>query len=189
MKSKEENIRVISKIPIEECGEKLVLANKYNKKIEFVQMAKIKPSSRRVRDRIAQMLASAQELLPSRYRLGLTAGLRTKKNNEWLAEAKAKQLKKGKTEKEIKKEEKDILYSDLKTPYPHETGGAVDVVLLSKVGNQLEMDGKKKNLFFKAMIKAGFSNYPLEWWHWDYGDSAWAYRTGKKPAIYGRIAA
>jgi D-alanyl-D-alanine dipeptidase len=25
------------------------------------------------------------------------------------------------------------------------------------------------------MIKAGFTNLPTEWWHYDYGDKFWAY--------------
>lgn len=27
------------------------------------------------------------------------------------------------------------------------------------------------------MIKAGFTNLPSEWWHYDYGDAFWSYYT------------
>ena len=40
-----------------------------------------------------------------------------------------------------------------------------------------------RRLLYYTMIKAGFTNLPSEWWHYDYGDRFWAYYT-KKPAIY-----
>ena len=43
-----------------------------------------------------------------------------------------------------------------------------------------------RRLLYRVMTEAGFTNYPLEWWHYDYGDSFWSYYTGK-PAIYRGI--
>ena len=37
------------------------------------------------------------------------------------------------------------------------------------------------------MKKAGFVNYPPEWWHWSYGDRYWAAALNKKFAIYKGI--
>jgi len=37
------------------------------------------------------------------------------------------------------------------------------------------------------MMKEGFVNYPLEWWHWCYGESLWAYVNKKEYSIYGKI--
>ena len=82
----------------------------------------------------------------------------------------------------------------------HSTGGVVDVTLYDEKG-QLEM-GKDRHTYSKringtakknrimlinAMENAGFVNYPLEWWHWCYGESLWAHVKGKKHAIYGTI--
>lgn len=33
------------------------------------------------------------------------------------------------------------------------------------------------------MLKAGFAPYPLEWWHWSYGDDVWASFVGSD-ALY-----
>lgn len=41
-----------------------------------------------------------------------------------------------------------------------------------------------RRLFWNAMTAAGFSNYPEEWWHFDFGNQFDAIRTGRK-AIYG----
>ena len=38
-----------------------------------------------------------------------------------------------------------------------------------------------------AMARSGLTNYPAEWWHWSYGDQAWAYRGGHPAALYGAI--
>jgi len=45
-----------------------------------------------------------------------------------------------------------------------------------------------RRLLYDAMSGAGFSNCRDEWWHWSYGDSAWAVRVGAEAAIYGLIA-
>jgi zinc D-Ala-D-Ala dipeptidase len=46
---------------------------------------------------------------------------------------------------------------------------------------------KNRSIMFTALKKAGFSNYPKEYWHWSYGDIWWAKRNKKKTAIYGVI--
>ena len=40
-----------------------------------------------------------------------------------------------------------------------------------------------RRLLFGVMTKAGFTNLPSEWWHYDYGDRFWAYYN-KRSAIY-----
>jgi D-alanyl-D-alanine dipeptidase len=37
------------------------------------------------------------------------------------------------------------------------------------------------------MSRAGFTNYPKEYWHWSYGDVMWAELNNKNTAIYGVI--
>jgi hypothetical protein len=39
----------------------------------------------------------------------------------------------------------------------------------------------------EAMLNAGFSNCRDEYWHYSWGDSAWAVRTGEKTCPYGWI--
>lgn len=92
----------------------------------------------------------------------------------------------------------------------HVTGGAIDITL-SKNGHELDMgscfndtpmepenltytyskyinEEAKNNraILINSMEKAGFINYPTEWWHWSYGDCYWAY-FNKCHAIYSPV--
>lgn len=91
----------------------------------------------------------------------------------------------------------------------HTTGGSVDVTLLNQYGDEMEMgtefdelsiksysdyyEGTNYNevisnrrLLYSVMTKAGFSNLPSEWWHYDYGNKFWAYYK-EKYIIYSGI--
>jgi D-alanyl-D-alanine dipeptidase len=90
----------------------------------------------------------------------------------------------------------------------HQYGGAVDVIVIDGEGKRLDMGttltdfGEKVNTYsrsitekqkenrkvlYDAMTKAGFVNYPMEWWHYSYGDRMWAAYKGKDECFYGRI--
>lgn len=43
-----------------------------------------------------------------------------------------------------------------------------------------------RRLLFQTMTAVGFTNYPEEWWHYDYGNQFWGKSKGVN-AIYGRI--
>ncbi len=49
-----------------------------------------------------------------------------------------------------------------------------------------EIRGNRR-LLLSVMESEGFSNYPKEWWHFDYGNRNWAIRTGEDHCIYGFI--
>lgn len=96
---------------------------------------------------------------------------------------------------------------DRDIPPVHTTGGAIDLTIIGKDGQELEMgtdfdafsdktytsyfEKKEENvvvrdnrrLLYHVMTEAGFTNLPSEWWHFDYGDRFWAYYN-KKPALY-----
>lgn len=101
--------------------------------------------------------------------------------------------------------------TNVDSPSPHLTGGAVDVTLCDTAGRLLDMgtvfdennplswtaalehcedvDPKVVNnrrVLYHAMTGAGFTNLPSEWWHYDYGDQMWAYFKKQSIAIYGR---
>ena len=63
--------------------------------------------------------------------------------------------------------------------------------LLGKTG-KLDIKEQKalenRRLLISLMEEAGFSNYPEEWWHFDYGNRNWALRTGAPHALYSFIA-
>ena len=93
-------------------------------------------------------------------------------------------------------------------PPAHTTGGAIDLTLIDEVGNELEMGTdfddfsekaatdyfekeeyngsiiqKNRRILYDAMTKAGFTNLPSEWWHYDYGNRNWA-NFSKNEAVY-----
>ncbi|MDX7986835.1 D-alanyl-D-alanine dipeptidase [Xenorhabdus sp. 12] len=95
---------------------------------------------------------------------------------------------------------------------PHLTGGAVDVTLFDIASGQalflgtefdevselsytaaLEADPERympatqyRRLLYSVMTQVGFSSLPTEWWHYDYGNSLWAFYKNQT-AIYGAI--
>lgn len=46
-----------------------------------------------------------------------------------------------------------------------------------------------RRLLYHAMLDAGFSNLPSEWWHYDFGDQLWAWHTGATQALFGSAVA
>lgn len=110
---------------------------------------------------------------------------------------------------EVIKKFVSIPKKDENSPIVHATGGAVDVTLL-KDGKEVFMgtafdaftdktktsyfEGNDENfevrenrrILYNAMVSAGFTNLPSEWWHYDFGNKFWAYYN-KKPAIYAGI--
>lgn len=93
---------------------------------------------------------------------------------------------------------------------PHTTGGAVDVTLthrgqalalgtwfdgFSPEAHTLALEGEAnhpcrdlRRLLHGVMRGAGFAALPEEWWHFSFGDQAWAYQIGAPAAIYGEAA-
>lgn len=48
---------------------------------------------------------------------------------------------------------------------------------------------KNRRLLYHLMSEEGFTNYPSEWWHFDYGNQNWAWmKQDDRPAIYGAIS-
>lgn len=97
------------------------------------------------------------------------------------------------------------------SPPVHSTGGAVDLVIIKGIQRipmksddlgahslQSETDyyndakseseltyKKNRELLNRVMTEQGFTNYPKEYWHYDYGDQFWGVLT-QQEAIYGR---
>jgi D-alanyl-D-alanine dipeptidase len=94
---------------------------------------------------------------------------------------------------------------------PHTTGGAVDLTLSFK-NKPLELgtpydsfedaahidylestdmaegeESQLRRLLYHSMIAQGFAPYPLEWWHWSYGDQWWATFYGKSESLFPEV--
>ncbi len=101
-------------------------------------------------------------------------------------------------------------------PAPHATGGAVDLTLrwadgempwmgsifddvtaaahrdrLEKITGELSYSDEEaranRRLLHWLMIGEGFMGHPDEWWHFSWGDQAWAKLTGAPAAYYGAV--
>lgn len=97
-------------------------------------------------------------------------------------------------------------------PSPHLTGGAVDLTIAGPdgwldmgtpfddfseraatryyeclpdraCGEREEQIRRNRRWLYHLMTGAGFTNYPEEWWHYDYGDHHWA-KVYRQAAIY-----
>jgi D-alanyl-D-alanine dipeptidase len=96
---------------------------------------------------------------------------------------------------------------DPKRPPPHSTGAAVDLTLLgANMGSPFDEPSERswpdhferasdahgreahvnRVLLRRVMTEAGFVQHPNEWWHFSYGDRAWARAHDVEVARYGR---
>ena len=164
-----------------------------------------------LRRRVAEMLNAAQDALPPGYRFRAGSALRTlnmQAEMYWKAYNKLAEEKPHLPKSALRRiTNKYFAAPDYAAPPGHTTGGAVDVALIQPDGttadvtapttgweaaytwsDKISAEAKANRLLIiNALTGAGFSNCRDEWWHWSYGDSAWAVRTGAKVAVYGRV--
>jgi len=91
-------------------------------------------------------------------------------------------------------------------PSPHTTGGAIDLSICDESGKLLDMgtpfdsfdiDSRtnptskcsqlvydNRKLLYNIMTYVGFTNYPDEWWHYDFGNQFWG-KIKNRTAKYG----
>ena len=159
-----------------------------------------------VRLGVFERLNQVNEFLPDGYRIVVVEGFRDERKQEQLRQEAEKKIKE--TFPEITESELlALLNKSVANRSGHLTGGAVDVLLYKD--NQVAPCGSKylefnnetpafarlkdkticanRRILHKAMKKAGFSNYPAEWWHFSYGDKMWAAYANKPAAIYGEV--
>jgi zinc D-Ala-D-Ala dipeptidase len=99
-------------------------------------------------------------------------------------------------------------------PSPHNTGGAVDLTIVDRGGNELDMGTyfdefhersygdyfetgthepgaedfqKNRNLLREILAEEDFAPYQWEWWHFSFGNQDWALDKAKSVAIYGSL--
>ncbi len=56
-----------------------------------------------------------------------------------------------------------------------------------KLSEEEEMFLKNRQLLNHVMTSSGFTNYPAEWWHFDYGNQWWAKQSNEPAAKYGLV--
>lgn len=169
-----------------------------------------------VRETVANKLDIAQLYLPNGYKFVILDGYRPICVQQILWNSYYQDLKNKHPEfNDIELDFKTSLFVskpsyDIKHPSLHNTGGAIDLTICDKNNKWLNMGTEfddfsnkawtnyfeeyeqnieirnNRRLLYNAMIKAGFTNLPSEWWHYDYGDNFWAYFT-RNTSIYEGI--
>ena len=170
-----------------------------------------------VREEVYQLLIQAAQKLPVGYRFRILDAWRPFTLQEELYDLYSKQIIEDfKLEQYPSDEAKMIIKKYISEPIPnqslapvHTTGGAIDLTIIDKSGNELDMGTpfdsfslksytayfedttnplvrENRRLLYHTMTQVGFTNLPSEWWHYDYGDHFWGYYQ-KKPAIYKGI--
>jgi len=199
-----EPVVAIDRIPIQENGEPLVDLEKEGFK------AKKPPAF--ARKTVAGMLKEAASMLPEGHSLLIRGAFRSLEHQRTMYENFIKRLTGEHSDwpkSRIRREANKFLAPpDSGHPPGHTTGGAVDLTIVGPDGEELDMTStieevhwtlamptyskhatpraaKNRQLLVDVMTSVGFSNYPGEWWHYSYGESAWALRTGAPYAVYG----
>lgn len=202
------------RIPIQECGEALVPLP-FSCRLYWVPDHPAFAFSRfqMARQSVAEMLVAAAGALPTGVRLAIVEGWRPPQIQRLMREATRRRLQA--ESPDLAESALRALVDrfsapmDPDVPPPHTTGGAVDVHLADSAGEMLDFASpyalldaraaaadaagltseaeRNRAVLSAAMLAAGFTNYPEEWWHWTYGDQSWAYRGGHPAAIYGAV--
>lgn len=204
-----EPIAAVNKIVIRETDEPLVNID------EFCPNLLVPEPPQWVRRRVAEMLDKAHDLLPEDHRLEIRIGWRSLEYQQMIYKRVYTKFRKEHREwpENILRRytNRYVAPPHAKAPPGHTTGGAVDLVILGPDGKELDFvspfkefrEGgyetfsskvtpealKNRRILYDAMMRAGFSNCAAEWWHYSYGDSAWAVRTGRKTCCYGAVEA
>jgi zinc D-Ala-D-Ala dipeptidase len=158
------------------------------------------PRELRVRAGVLRRLERAQGNLPADFSLVVLDGWRSRQFQQELIEYYEKLL--GRSVSGF------VADADVAVVPPHTTGGAVDLTLSwrgASLGLGTDYDafisdaapealerepGRKpardlRRLLAAVLTREGFVVNPFEWWHWSFGDQAWARTTAASAAVYG----
>lgn len=162
-----------------------------------------------LRQSVAEMVNKAQASLPAGYRLRAGTALRTlsMQRGGWDGYYRRMQEEHPTWPLSALRRATNKYFAPYDQPAPpgHCTGGAIDVGINAPDGTALDMiaptqgweaaytwsdllspEAKANRMMMvEAMLGAGFSNCRDEYWHYSYGDSAWAVRVGEKTCPYG----
>jgi D-alanyl-D-alanine dipeptidase len=162
-----------------------------------------------LRESVANRLNQAQSTLPPGYRLKAGTALRTlsMQKGGWDGYFKRIQEEHPTWPLSALRRATNKFFAPYDQPAPpgHCTGGAVDVGLIDAEGVGLDLTSPTKGwegaytwseklspeakanrmIMVEAMLGAGFSNCRDEFWHYSWGDSAWAVRVGERECPYG----
>lgn len=167
-----------------------------------------------VRRSVAEKLADAAEKLPDNVNLLIWDGWRPLALQEELVQRIALAIEQKfphespEQQKELLSRFVAMPSAKPTRPSPHLTGGSVDLTLCDDAGVPLNMGTgfdepspaswthgmelpdadtearDNRRMLYWAMLDAGFTNLPSEWWHFDYGNQLWCYFGRHNHAFY-----
>lgn len=167
---------------------------------------------RRIRSYIYQMLLEARAFLPENYYFKVYEAYRSISAQQQLWSKVVTEQKRLHPDWDTASEE-FIACCDVfcANPYRqgsgHQSGAAIDVTLCDRNGKNYDMGGeirsfdetadfdypvsaeqrRNRGVLKENLTRAGFVNYPAEWWHYSFGDRLWAKLTNSPIAIFGRL--
>jgi D-alanyl-D-alanine dipeptidase len=201
-----EPIAALNRVRIVENGEPLVDIREFCPQI--VVTPRVCPYLRRT---VAEMLNRAASSLPDGFSFRAATALRTlaRQKKGWERFYRAVQKEHPEWSPSALRRATNRYYApyNQKAPPGHCTGAAVDVVLLGPGKKQTDVTSPyqrwdsadtwtdkispnakhNRMIMVRAMLDAGFSNCRDEFWHYSYGDSAWAVRVGEASCPYGLV--
>ena len=207
MRRTREPMHLVNRVRIVECGDPMVDLG------EHCPNLLLRGRPMYARRRIADMLNEADAHLPDGTRFLVVCGYRTLSEQQRMYWRYYRQLRKDHPawpENILRRQtNRYVAPPDAKAPPGHCTGGAVDITVADERGVPLDMtapyswpekksnatyapciDGtarRNRRILIRALSAVRFSNCADEWWHWSYGDSAWAVRVGRRVAIFGLV--
>ncbi len=210
-----ESLAAQARVPIRDNGEPLVDFVGLSPRLRFAPKHPVYEFARvhLARRRVAQMLAEAAERLPEGLNLTVVEAWRSPAVQRQMYEATEREFREKHPEWSPTTLRRMVnrfsAPPDHRVPPPHCTGGAVDVHLTAANGERLDFTSPfpplnrrsaatsvrglsptaraNRHLLIVALTAVGFTNYPAEWWHWEYGTPGWALRAGQPAALYGLI--
>lgn len=210
-----DHLQIKDGIRIRECGERLVDIRRYvpNVVVKLGRGRMEREKTAYTRESVAKMLKESAKHLPKGMRFIINdawrpAFIQCQIFFDFIKKG-AKRYPGLKGEALIKEIEKYVAPWKGVNASGHMSGGAIDLRIVDSRGRKIPMRSKKlgyrenaisdqpllpklqqKNraILAQAMLAGGLTNYPLEYWHWSYGDYQWAKRNGKKIAKYAAVA-
>ena len=166
-----------------------------------------------IRREICKKLVAAQEKLPSGYRFMIFEGFRPRSRqvelwNNYLAEIQRENPAWNEAQCVQEAESRGFVANPHGLSGGHQAGAAIDLTLCSTYGQEFFMgtildafgpkcrtdcttimpeEVERRKILCGALESEGLVNLPEEWWHFSYGDRAWAELTGRKEAFYAPV--
>jgi zinc D-Ala-D-Ala dipeptidase len=210
-----ESLTAQARVPIRDNGEPLVDFVGFSPRLRFAEHHPVYEFARvhLARRRVAEMLAEAAEQLPDGLNLVVVEAWRSPAVQQQMYAATEREFREKHPEWSPavlrRVANRFSAPPDHRVPPPHCTGGAVDVKLTTPQGEDLDFSSPfpavsrlsaatdvrglsptaraNRHLLVATLTSVGFTNYPAEWWHWEYGTPGWALRSGQPAALYGLI--